>query len=169
MKIVLLGYMGCGKSLIAKLLSDKLNFNFYDLDDFIEEKEGLKINQIFEKFGVIKFRNFERKYLDKILNKDEDLVLALGGGTPCYGDNMKIIKNKTISIFLNTKLNELCTRLSKEKENRPLIKDIPNDQLKEFIAKHLFERIPFYEMSHYKIDATSKTPDQLVTQIQGLI
>ena len=89
MKIVLLGYMASGKSTIGKQLSKKLSVQFLDLDDYISEKEQMSISEIFDKKGEVYFRLIEHKYLKAVLEKEEDFILSLGGGTPCYANNMK--------------------------------------------------------------------------------
>ncbi|MDD3723627.1 MAG: shikimate kinase, partial [Lutibacter sp.] len=97
MKIVLLGYMASGKSAVGRILSEKLNIQFIDLDSFIEEKEQLSISEIFETKGEIYFRKIEGIYLQELLNSKESTVISLGGGTPCYGNNIDLIENKSNS------------------------------------------------------------------------
>ena len=122
MKIVLLGYMASGKSSIGKKLAKMLSMKFLDLDDYIIEKEGMSISKIFKDKGEIYFRKIENKYLKEALTKKEDFILALGGGTPCYGNNMdEVNKNETISIYLQGSNLTMTKRLIKKKAKRPLI------------------------------------------------
>ncbi|MCK5638561.1 MAG: shikimate kinase [Flavobacteriaceae bacterium] len=169
MQLVLLGYMASGKSTISKILADNVDINFIDLDDYISEKEGDTIKNIFKNKGEIYFRIQENKYLIELLNNQKSIVLAVGGGTPCYSNNMDLINEKSTSIYLKANLNSLFKRLIKEKSDRPLISDLNNDKLKEFIAKHLFERAPYYERADYTINIDDKSIENIVKEVQKLI
>ncbi|MCK4561409.1 MAG: AAA family ATPase [Flavobacteriaceae bacterium] len=169
MKIILLGYMASGKSTISKLLAKKLQIEAIDLDDYIVEKEGLSINDVFKTKGEIYFRLQENKYLLELLKNKNSFVLALGGGTPCYANNMDLIKNEPNSIYLKANLNTLFDRLIKEKESRPLISSLNDEKLKEFIAKHLFERGQFYEQASHTVNIDSKTIATIVDQVKELL
>ena len=92
MKVVLLGYMGSGKSSVGALLASKLEISFFDLDAIIEEEEQLSVNEIFAKKGEIYFRKKEHSVLHSLLEKKESFVLSLGGGTPCYFNNHEVIE-----------------------------------------------------------------------------
>ncbi len=169
MKIILLGYMASGKSTISKLLAKKLQIEAIDLDDYIVEKEGLSVNDVFKTKGEIYFRLQENKYLLELLKNKNSFVLALGGGTPCYANNMDLIKNEPNSIYLKANLNTLFDRLIKEKESRPLISSLNDEKLKEFIAKHLFERGQFYEQASHTVNIDSKTIATIVDQVKELL
>lgn len=165
MKIVLLGYMASGKSAVGKILSERLNIQFIDLDNFIEEKEQLPITQIFENKGEIYFRKKEGDYLQELLNSNENLVISLGGGTPCYGNNMNFIENKSTSFYLKASIDTIFDRLKKETSQRPLVAAIGTENLKEYIAKHLFERALYYERAHHTILVNNKNLAQIVDEI----
>ncbi len=169
MSIILLGYMGCGKSTISKNLSQALNLRSIDLDDYISERENKNIPDIFKDKGEIYFRTKENFYLKELLENKENIILALGGGTPCYANNIEIINNKSVSFFLNGSLQMLYDRLVYEKAQRPLISGLSDDKLKEFIAKHLFERKPYYEKANHIINIDSKTPQEITTEIVRLL
>ena len=116
MKIVLLGYMASGKSSIGRRLSKKLSLRFLDLDDYIIEKEKMSISEIFKNKGEVYFRLIENKYLKEVLNFEDDFILALGGGTPCYANNMHLIKNSdAVSFYLQSSVKSLVKRLLKRK------------------------------------------------------
>lgn len=151
--------MASGKSSIGKILSKKLSLRFVDLDDYIIESEKMSISDIFKEKGEIYFRLIENKYLKEILSKDEDFVLSLGGGTPCYANNMEEInKLSSISIYLQGNVSTMVKRLIKKKSKRPLIASLGDDKIPEFVAKHLFERRFYYEQAKMtvKIDHKSK-------------
>ncbi len=165
MIISLVGYMGSGKSHISKILSDKLHFKLIDLDKEIFLRNKLTIPEIFEKKGEIYFRKLERETLEEILAGEENLVLSLGGGTPVYYNNMEIINNNSKSVFLRASVSTLADRLSKQKEKRPLIARIPEEELPEFIAKHLFERNPFYGKAQFTVNTDHREPEDIVNEI----
>lgn len=172
MIVVLVGYMASGKSRLGKVLAKKLNYSFIDLDDFIEYQEKSTINELFKTKGEIYFRKQESLYLDDILNSKEDIVLALGGGTPCYGNNMdRVLNSPSVrSIYLKASINTLINRLEGEKDKRPIISHIKEkDELTEFIAKHLFERSPFYNLSQYKISTDGKTIEEIIQELLDIL
>lgn len=169
MIISLLGYMGSGKSHISKNLSQKINFKLIDLDHKISEIHRQTIPEIFEKRGEIYFRKEEKRILEDILNSEENLVLSLGGGTPVYYDNMEIINEKSKSIFLRASVSTLTNRVLLQKNSRPLIAKLADSDIPEFIAKHLFERNPYYGNAHFTIDTDSKNATEVSDRILELL
>ena len=171
MKIILLGYMGSGKTTIGIQLAKKLFLNFTDLDEFIEEKEQKSIKEIFEQKGEIYFRKIEHKYLKQFIKENESYVLSLGGGTPCYVGNLDLILHdkNNLSFYLRGSISTLFKRLSENKFKRPLINDLSDNQLTEYIAKHLFERSIFYDKATYKISIDDKEVQEIVTEIRILL
>lgn len=168
MKIILIGYMGCGKSTIGKSLATKKNIPFIDLDMYIEEKEKSSVQEIFKSKGEIYFRKIETKYLNELLATDSHFVLALGGGTPCFANNMAIILEKTSNVFyLKYNPKSLTDRLLLQKNHRPLIADIANTELEEFIRKHLFERSSYYNQANYIISMDNLTIEQSLELIES--
>lgn len=168
MKLVLVGYMGSGKSTIGKILAQELNAQFYDLDTKIEETVGMSISEIFKKKGELFFRKTETKVLDKLLDYNSSFILAVGGGTPCYGTNMKIIKEKaTASFYLKLNIPSLLNRITKEKQHRPLIASIKDEDLPEFIGKHLFERSSFYSQATHTITCDDLFIEDVVKEIKS--
>jgi len=119
LKAVLIGYMGSGKSTVGKRLAEEYSWQFIDLDDYIEQAEEMTIASIFDQKGEIYFRKKELYYLKELLQKEENIVLATGGGTPCYGTNMKEILATTENCFyLKVSIKGLLERLQNEKEQR---------------------------------------------------
>ncbi|MFP3593234.1 shikimate kinase [Chryseobacterium sp. SIMBA_038] len=165
MIISLVGYMGSGKSHISKILSEKINFKLIDLDKEISRRNKLTIPEIFEKKGEIYFRKLERETLEELLATEENLVLSLGGGTPVYYNNMEIVNLNSKSVFLRASIQTLSERISKQKEKRPIIANISDENLSEFIAKHLFERNEFYSKAQFNIITDSRDPEDIVNEI----
>lgn len=163
-----MGYMGSGKTTIGKNLATILNYSFLDLDDYISEKESSTITDLFRNKGEIYFRKKESFYLNEILSSDEDIVLALGGGTPCYGNNLNLLfsQSRVRLFYLKLSIPLLVERLLKEKESRPIISHLKTaEELTEFIGKHLFERTQYYNHAHYIIITDFKSQKDIVEEI----
>lgn len=170
MQIVLVGYMGSGKSTIGKQLSKLLKISFLDLDDYMEKKLGMSVVDIFSKKGEIFFRKLEAECLQEIFLEKKSFVIATGGGTPCYGNNLELMQEHTNKvIYLKASIGELVDRLQVEKKHRPLLKNIEDEELPEFIGKHLFERSFFYNRSNIIISTDNKTPLDIAKEITDLV
>lgn len=167
-KIVLIGYMGSGKSTIGKALAEKLDFPFIDLDFEIEKLEKKTMADIFSKKGEIYFRKLENQMLKEILSKSGKLVLAAGGGTPCYADSLEYILHQedTSLIYLKVSLQELTARLSLDKANRPMLVHLEKEEdVEDFIRKHLFERSYYYSQAPIVIMNENRAEDDIVKEI----
>jgi len=170
MKIVLLGYMASGKSTIGREISKKLDMKFIDLDDYITKREKTSISEIFKVKGEIYFRRIESLYLREILNSKDRFILSLGGGTPCYSNNMELILNsEASSIYIKAGIKTLVSRLTAEKNKRPLVAELEDDKLVEFVAKHLFERRFFYEQASMTVNTEDKSTEEITTEIRILL
>lgn len=170
MKYFLIGYMGSGKSSVGKCLAKNLDMLFYDLDAYIEKEENQAITDIFKTKGEIYFRQVEHQKLKKLLEKDESMVLALGGGTPCYSGNMELLSDKGTSIYLQYPIEVLVARLWQDKESRPVIAHLETKALLEdFIRKHLFERAPYYMQATHKLKLHHESVKETVQKIQDLL
>ena len=170
--IVLIGYMGCGKSYVGRELALKKQMDYLDLDDYIESKEGQSISAIFKNKGEVYFRKVESMYLKVCLREFSNTVLSLGGGTPCFGTNMQLVVDtqNVVSVYLQTSIGELSKRLFKERAKRPLIAHTETmDELSEFIAKHVFERLNFYAHAMHTIKTDNKVLSEIVTEIEGVM
>ena len=164
MKIVLLGYMGSGKSSVANSLSKQLNFVSKDLDRKIERIKNKSITELFSDRGEIYFRKKEAELLQTLLVEPSSMVLALGGGTPCYGTIMQDLNanDEVITVYLKLSLDALTERLFQEKEKRPLIAHLQTKELlNDFIRKHLFERSYYYDQASIIIDTDGKQIDEI--------
>ncbi|HET9057983.1 MAG TPA: shikimate kinase [Chitinophagaceae bacterium] len=148
MRYFLVGFMGTGKSYWGKLWAKASGISYYDLDEEIEKAEGKTITDIFKENGEGYFRKKEKQVLSSFFKKD-NFILSCGGGTPCFFNNMKKMNQKGVTIYLKTGIDELVKRLSAEKQIRPLIGNVEDDLLKDFILQRLKEREPFYSKAIY--------------------
>jgi len=144
--------MGSGKSIVGRKLSSATGLNFIDLDNYIRKKEDKTINEIFDEEGEDYFRQIELRLLREIIEKD-NFVLSCGGGTPCFLDNMTMMNKNGITIYLQMPVGALHSRLLKSPDNRPLLKEISGDKLRNYIAITLKERERYYEMAHHTVEA----------------
>ena len=166
-KIVLVGYMGSGKSTIGRLLAKKRQLPFVDLDFYIEEKENLTIEEIFLQKGEIYFRKIESHYFHELINSKNSIVLSLGGGTPCYANNhLQLNHKKCQSFYLQTTVATLTRRLKGAQQQRPLIANLSHDDLFDFVAKQSFERSYFYMFCKHIIKTEELTIDEIIAKIE---
>ncbi|WGK93832.1 MULTISPECIES: shikimate kinase [Flavobacterium] len=169
-KIILLGYMGCGKSTIAEKLSSLLQIPFVDLDRVIEIEANMTISQIFESFGEVYFRKLEHDVFVELLASSDKQIIGLGGGTPCYANNHELLKGEGItSIYLKASVATLFNRLAHNKSKRPIVANKSDEELQEFIAKHLFDRSYYYNQAEYKVIVDGKTIDETVADIISIL
>lgn len=140
----LIGFMGAGKTYWGKRMAQALNCPFTDLDEAIEQRHGMSIPTIFEQFGEHTFRHWERQMLIETAEIPH-LVVATGGGTPCFANNMDWMNQHGVTIFLPVPVPVLAKRLSHQMDSRPLLRGIDPAELHRFIAQKLQERLPYYE------------------------
>ncbi|WP_299767629.1 shikimate kinase [uncultured Dokdonia sp.] len=168
MDIYLMGYMGSGKTTIGQQLAKHIGYDFVDYDQFITEREKMSISEIFESKGEIYFRKKEALYLKEILQEtNTKKIVALGGGTPCYGSNLQEIKESGVtSIYLNVPVSQLTDRLWEAKSERPVIAGQQSkEELEEFVRKHLFERGFYYNQASKVIKVQEQTEAAIVEEI----
>ena len=168
MNIILLGFMGSGKTSIGKLLSEQINFNFIDSDLEIEKRNQMSINNIFQKQGELFFRNKEKELLNEIIIKD-NIVFATGGGLPCNISNIKKLNDFGLTIYLRLSNKELYKRLKKQNKTRPLINNLINNDLKEFIRKSVKKREEFYFQSNCIIECDKISEKEILRKINTFI
>ena len=144
MNIFIVGYMASGKTTFGKALADKLELPFIDLDWFIEEKTGKTISTLFEEEGQEAFRELERETLHEVASLHDRAVVACGGGTPCFHDNMEFLNKNGITVFLETSTPVLISRLQDQNEDRPLVAGCSNEEIREKVLSQLCERLPHY-------------------------
>lgn len=160
MKLFLVGMMGSGKSYWAQQLAAQYNMDWIDLDAEIEKENAQTIKEIFEAEGETFFRLVERNALHN-LAIHQNLIVATGGGTPCFHNNMQWMNEQGITVWLNEPIDILVKRLMPEKEHRPLIKNLANEELHSFLQKKLDERKAFYSKAKFTINSNDCSTDQL--------
>ncbi len=165
MKIFFIGFMGSGKTHWGKQVSEKLHLPFIDLDEQIISHEEKSITEIFSANGEEYFRLLEKDILHIITESHENFVMACGGGAPCYYNNIEYMNQSGTTIWINTPLETLFQRLIKEKETRPLIRDLSNDRLKGFIIKKFSDRKIYYEQADIIVDEDPVRLENLVEKI----
>ena len=146
--------MGSGKSYWGRRVADAFNFNFIDLDDYLEQKANQTIANIFKEKGETYFRKLEGECLLEI-SRLSNVVVALGGGTPCNDFNIEIIQNSGLSFFINPSVDVIMSRLKDETQNRPLLLGKTEEELRMFITKKLNERMKYYLQSDYIINESN--------------
>lgn len=152
MIVFLTGFMGSGKTHWGKLWAEANGYRFIDLDESIAEETGISVSDLFEKKGEDHFREVEAKVLRQ-LDLQDGTIVACGGGTPCFHDNMEWMNAMGKTIFLKANAMYLWERIREEKEVRPLLKNINENELLFFIEKKLLEREPYYNQAQVVLNA----------------
>ncbi len=160
--------MGSGKSTAGQKLATKLNYQFIDLDKFIESEYGKTIPQIFAEKGENEFRAFEHNALKKII-ENENAVVACGGGTPCFYNNIDLMNNTGVTVYIKLSVDALVSRLKMAKEERPLIKNKTEEELKKFVNRQLELREDFYKKAQFLVKGKDLDVDELVILIKNKI
>lgn len=152
MRIFLIGFMGSGKTYWGNHLATQLKIPFFDLDQVISEQEHKTVQEIFAAAGEEYFRVTEKKLLETLIDKNPSLVLSCGGGTPCFFNNIDLMLKYGTVIWLNTQVDVLLQRLMKEKNMRPLLKNIDDSDLRSYIVRKLNERRMYYQQADVIVD-----------------
>lgn len=169
MRIFLIGYMGSGKTFWGNKLGESLGLSFWDLDNVIESAENSSISKIFSKHGEDVFRIMESHYLGETIANNQSMILACGGGTPCFNENMSLMLQSGMVIYLRVSLRVLTKRLLNEHAHRPLIADQSKGLIESYIAHALPAREAFYEKAHLLIDADNIDIDTFVKKINAYV
>ncbi|MBM3415216.1 MAG: shikimate kinase [Bacteroidetes bacterium] len=165
MKIFLIGFMGSGKTHWGRLLSQKLGIPFFDLDEQVSAHAGKPIPEIFAADGEEHFRLLEKEVLYMITESHDSFVMACGGGSPCFFNNIEYMNQSGTTVWINTPADILFERLVKEKPGRPLIKDLSDDQLRSFISRKFADRKIYYEQAAITVDEEPVHLDSLIEKI----
>jgi len=165
MRIYLLGFMGCGKSTLGKKLAKHAGLQFIDMDNYIEERNYKTVPDIFAEEGEAEFRKKERKALEE-LSEFNDVIIATGGGAPCFFNNMELMNKTGVTIYLNIAPEILAARLAESKTERPLIKGKTDSELLEYINKTLKKRNKFYKKAAFQITDPDISMEKVINMIR---
>lgn len=163
MRVFLIGFMASGKSSVGKKLSKKIGLPFVDLDDYIEEKYNSTIRLLILDKGMDGFREIEKQSLETLINKNENVLISTGGGTPYYFDNMELMNENGVTIYLEVDIPTLVDRLINAKKDRPLIWGKSREDLTVYAKDLLGKRQPFYNQAKYIINGKSLKINSLVS------
>lgn len=152
-RIILIGYMGAGKTTVGKSLSKELGIPFYDLDWYIESRRRKTVPQLFAELGEEEFRKIEYNMLHEVA-EFEDVIISCGGGTPCFFDNIDYMNRQGQVVYLRCEPEVLQKHIMMGKTERPLLKGKSPEELTAYIKEHLQEREPFYNKARYTLDVS---------------
>ena len=160
--IFLIGYMGCGKTTLGKPLARLLAMPFIDLDLYIERQCHMSAKEIFLTHGEAHFRMLERKALKEVAQSATSAVVACGGGTPLKANNMEMMNSVGITVWLRTSIDRIVSRLvlPEQRSKRPLLNDMSDDEIRNYVAQGLEARTPFYKQAQLQFDSTFLESEQ---------
>ena len=167
MRVILVGFPGCGKSSVGKKLAAKLGYGFVDLDEAFEEEYHITIPDFFQKYNETAFRSCERKVLINKLQED-DIVLSSGGGTPCFSYNMQLMRDSGIVVYIKMAPVSLFDRLSHAKRPRPLVQNKTPEELQQYIDNTLPLREPVYQQAHLTVKGESIDIEALCEEVRKM-
>jgi shikimate kinase len=163
--LILIGFMGCGKTTLGRSMARRLQLRFVDLDQAVFEETGVQPDQLFRRIGEAGFRKVERATLLKWRAKHPFDLLACGGGTPCYADNMELLKQMGLVVYLKISPNELYRRLQNQADRRPVLAGELPEKLEEKIRQLLEQRSPVYHQAHRIVESDFLTADHLLRNL----
>jgi len=164
-KIILIGYMGSGKSLLGKSIAEMLNIRFINSDSEIEQHTGMSVGQLFEQFGENHFRNLEREFLNSF-NVQESFVFATGGGTPCFNNQMEVLNTLGTTVYLQCNNGTLFSRLKHERDHRPLIAGLSDEELRESIDFRMKQRESIYQKAQFTITEEDHNAEKIINLLR---
>lgn len=170
MKLFLVGYMGCGKSSLGKKIAKAMGIRFIDTDAEVESREGATIADIFHYEGEEYFRKSERYIIEELAASDEDMVISTGGGVPLWEDNMEVMNQSGVTLYLKRTAEQIASRLSPHgREKRPKLRGLNDEELVAFMRENMAQREPYYCKATLTIDCTPMSDAELVTMIKEYI
>ncbi len=176
--VFLIGYMGCGKTTLGEVLAQQMGVPFIDLDEYIERQQGMTIVEIFAREGEERFRQLETAALGEVAAMD-GVIIACGGGTPCHGNNMTLMNEMGVTVWLTTSPERITARLllPEQRVKRPKFNDLPDEAFLPLVQRELERRSPYYNQASLQFDstdietapATVRTARRLATLLQPLL
>lgn len=163
-RIFIVGYMGSGKTTMGKRLANRVGYRFIDLDQHIEKAYGLSVTVIFKEEGEARFRELERAKLEEVCGL-ENVVVSAGGGTPCFFDNMSLMNASGSSVYIRMTPAGLYRRLVHGKRHRPLLANLSDAEMLDFITNSLALREPFYSQASIALKGESLNPEDIIEKL----
>ena len=171
-RVFLIGYMCSGKTTVGKAFAIKYGLQFIDMDWYIEGRFHKTVKQIFAEKGEEAFREMERKMLHEV-GDFENVIIATGGGTPCFFDNVQYMNQQGKTVYLKADIDTLYNRLEIGKAKRPLLMNKSGEEMKQFIREQLAKRESFYSQATYQFDSTRlesrKQVDDSIEELHQLL
>ncbi len=169
MLIFLIGYMGCGKSTIGRKFASRSEFNLIDTDHLIVEREGRSVAEIFEQEGEPYFRALERSVLEELIERGGDYIISTGGGLPLAGDNMEVMNNAGLTIYLYRTAESIASRMSPAgRAKRPKLRGLNDEELVAYMAENIEMREPTYRKAKVTINAVPMGDKEIVKYVLKL-
>ncbi len=167
MLIFLIGYMGCGKSTIARKLSKRLGWQLIDTDGVIESRSAMSVAEIFDRQGEESFRGMERRLVEELVANGEDMIVSTGGGLPIWGDNMDLMNRSGLTIYIARTAENIASRLSPMgRAKRPKLRGLSDLELIDFMSRGIAEREVKYRMAHSVIEAVPLSDREILDRIE---
>ena len=157
--------MGSGKTFLGKSIADNLGIRFINSDSEIEQQTGMSVGQLFEQFGENHFRNLEKEYLSTFDVK-ESFVLSTGGGTPCYNHQMEVLNTLGTTVYLRCSNDTLFSRLKQERDHRPLIAGLSDEELRESIEVRMNQRESIYQQAQFTITEEQHHTETIINRLR---
>lgn len=153
--VFLIGYMGCGKTTLGEVLARQMGLRYIDLDEYVEQRHGMSVVEIFDAMGQDRFREMENEALRDVAAM-ADVIVGCGGGTPCHSGNMDLMNGAGVTVWLTTSPERITARLllPEQKAKRPKIVDLPDDAVLPFVKQELESRTPYYCQAQLQFDST---------------
>ena len=167
--VFLIGLPGSGKSTVGKRIAKAFKYSFIDLDEYIEKKENCSISDLFALQGEPYFRNAERISLEELVIEKNNILISTGGGTPCFFNNLEIMLNHGVVVYLNPPLKMIVNRLIKGKKKRPAFKGLSLIQTEEKLNELLLQRLKFYSKANISFNQEEESFANLLSQLEKLI
>lgn len=164
-KIILVGYMGSGKTLLGKSIAETLGIRFINSDSEIEQQTDMSVGQLFEQYGENHFRSLEREFLSNF-DVQESFVLATGGGTPCYNNQMEVLNAMGTTVYLQCSNETLFSRLKYERDHRPLIAGLSDEELHESIDVRMKQRESIYQLAQFIISEEDHQAETIINRLR---
>lgn len=165
MIIFLTGFMGCGKTSLGRKVALRTGLRFVDMDREIERRSGMKVSEIFARYGENGFRRMERELLERLVAEPGPMIVSTGGGVPCHGDNMELMNRSGRTVYLKMCPSQLAARLESGRDKRPKIRGMNDRELLAFISETLPMREEYYNLSHLIIDCDGVSDDYICNHI----